>query len=246
MKAAVVPRCIRAFTLALVIGLLGAGAAVPAEARLSPGPIVDVQSAGGLAPDGASITIQLLASCPERWTVVEAVVSVSQPQASGGASFSLTCIGSLRMFTVVVPSTGGTFELGEALATASLTIKRGRTESTQDTQLVQVQPTVFVDLADTARLESGGGAVLLDVTVACPVGANGQESYVNVSQGQTSSGNGTYVPICDGQRHTFTVRVQASRGLYQAGTAQALTFANVEHGGNGISGVDESAVQIVG
>jgi hypothetical protein len=182
---------------------------------------------------------------PERWTVVEAVVGVSQPQASGQASFPLTCIGSLRMFSVVVPSTGGTFELGEALATASVTIKRGRTERAQDSQLVQVQPTVFVDLADTARLENGGAAVVIDITVACPVGASGQQSYVNVSQGQTTSGNGTYVPICDGQNHVFSVRVQASQGVYQAGSAHALTFANVDHGGNGFSGFDESAVSIV-
>lgn len=229
--------------VALVIGLLIAAAS--AGARLSPGPVVDVQSAGGLAPDGSSITIQVLASCPERWTVVEAVVGVSQPQASGQASFPLTCIGSLRMFSVVVPSAGGTFELGEALATASVTIKRGRTERAQDSQLVQVQPTVFVDLAGTARLESGGGAVVIDVTVACPLGASGQQSYVNVSQGQTTTGNGTYVPICDGQDHVFSVRVQASQGVYQAGSAQALTFANVEHGGNGFSGVDESPVSIV-
>lgn len=68
---------------------------------------------------------------------------------------------------------------------------------------------------------------------------------MNVAQGQASSGNGTYVPICDGQRHTFTVRVQASQGVYQAGNAQALTFANVEHAGIGFAGVDESPVQIV-
>jgi len=230
---------------ALAIALLGAGAVAPAEARPSPGPIVDIQSAGGLAPDGGSIVVQLLASCPERWTVVEAVVAVSQPQASGQASFPLTCIGSLRMVTVVVRAAAGTFELGEALATASLTIARGRTERTQDSQVVQVQPTVFVDLADTARLESGGAAVVMEITVACPVGATGQQSYVNVSQGQTTSGNGAYVPICDGQQHTFTVRVEVVRGAYQAGNAQALTFANVEHAGFGVSGVDESPVQIV-
>ena len=245
MKRNLVRHRVRSSTLALVIALLGAGAAAPAQARVSPGPVVDIQSAGGLAPDGGSIVVQLLASCPERWTVFEAVVAVSQPQASGQASFPLTCIGSLRMVTVVVRSAGGTFELGEALATASLTIKRGKTERAQDSQLVQVQPTVFVDLADSARLEGGGGAVLIEVTVACPVGATGQESYVNVSQGQTTSGNGTYVPICDGRQHTFTVRVQASQGVYRAGNAQALTFANVEHAGIGFSGVDESPVQIV-
>jgi len=229
----------------LAIAVLGAGAVAPAETRPSPGPIVDIQSAGGLAPDGGSIVVQLLASCPERWTVVEAVVAVSQPQASGQAAFPLRCIGSLRMVTVVVPAAGGTFELGEALATTSLTIARGRTERTQDSQVVQVQPTVFVDLADTARLESGGGAVVMEITVACPVGATGQQSYVNVSQGQTTSGNGAYVPTCDGQRHTLAVRVQAFQGVYEPGNAQALTFANVERAGIGFSGVDESPVQIV-
>jgi hypothetical protein len=236
---------VRAFTLALVLGLLAAGAAVPAEARVSPGPVVDIHSAARLVPDGSAMGVDLLASCPERWTLVEAVVAVSQPQASGQASFSFPCIGSLRPFTVMVPSSGGTFELGDALVTASVTIKRGRTESTQDSQVVDVQPTVFVDLADTARLESGGGAILLDITVACPVGANGQQSYVGVFQGQTVSGNGTYLPVCDGQEHTLNVQVQAAQGLYQVGTAQALTFANAEHEGIGTSGIDESQVQIV-
>jgi hypothetical protein len=234
-----------AIALGLAIGVLAAGAAVPAEARLSPGPVVDIHSAARLVPDGSAMGVDLLASCPERWTLVEAVVAVSQPQASGQASFSFPCIGSLRPFTVMVPSSGGTFELGDALVTASVTIKRGKTESTQDSQVVDVQPTASVDLADTAKLEAGGGAVVIDITVACPVGANGQESYVNVSQGQTVSGNGTYVPVCDGQEHTFAVRVEASRGLYQAGSAQALTFANIEHEGIGTAGVDEGAVQIV-
>jgi len=235
---------VRTFALTGVIVLLGAGAAAPAGARLAPRPSVDIQSSAGLAPDGQSMTVQVLASCPERWAVVQALVTVSQPQASGQASFPLTCISSPRMFTVVVPSTGGTFQLGEAQATASVVIKRGKTERAQDSEVLLVQPTVFVDLADSAQLASGGGAVAIAVTVACPVGANGQPSYVNVSQGQTT-GNGSYVPVCDGSRHTFTVRVQASQGVYQAGGAQALTFANVEHGGIGFSGVDEQQVQIV-
>jgi hypothetical protein len=242
MEGAVFRPRIRAFAVAAVIGLLGSGGA-PAEARVSPGPIVDIHSAAGLAPDGQSITVQLLASCPERWAVVEAVVVVSQPQASGQASFPLTCIGSLRPFSVTVPSAGGTFELDDAQVNASVLIKRGRTEQTQDAQVVDVQPAVFVDLAETASLESGGAAVSIDVTVACPVGANGQQSRVNVSQGQ-ASGNGSYLPVCDGQQHTFTVRVQAFQGVFQAGAAQALTFADVEHEGTGFSGVDEGPIQI--
>lgn len=232
--------------LALVLVLaLGVGAATGA-ARTSPGPVVDIHTAALLAPDGGSMTVSVLASCPERWTLVEAVVAVSQPAASGRATFSFPCIGSLRNFRVVVPASEGTFELGEASVTASVTIKRGKTESTQDTQLVDVQPDVFVELADTARLESGGAAVVIDVAVACPVGANGLESFVNVSQGQATSGSGTYLTVCDGQVHTFTVRVPAARGAYQLGSAQALTFANVEHDGISTAGVDDETVQIVG
>ena len=227
-----------------VLAVLGAGAASPAEARLVPGPVVDIHSAAWLAPDGSSLTVTVLASCPERWNVVEAVVAVSQPQATGQASFQFPCIGSIRSFSVLVPSGGGTFELGEASVTATLTIKRGRLDSARDAELVDVQPAVFVELAETATLESGGAAVLIDVAVACPVRAIAQQSYVNVSQGQTATGNGTYVPVCDGHTHTFTVRVQAARGAYQVGPAQALTFANVEHEGVGVAGVDEGAVQI--
>jgi hypothetical protein len=241
MKQAGLWAAVGAIVLAVVLG-----AVASADARVSPGPIVDIHSAAWLTPDGSSMTVTVLASCPERWTVVEAVVAVSQPQASGRASFPLTCIGSMRAFHVVVPSSGGTFELGEASVNASLTIKRGKLDSTQDSQVVLVQPAVFVELADVATLESGGAAVVLDLVVACPVGANGHESLVGVTQGQATSGSGAYVPICDGQLHTFTVRVQASRGAYETGSAQALTFAVVEHQGSGFSGVDDGQVQIVG
>ena len=82
MKGAAVRYRVRAFTLALALGLIAAGAAVPAQARLSPGPVVDIHSAARLVPDGSSIGVDLLASCPERWTLVEAVVAVSQPPLS--------------------------------------------------------------------------------------------------------------------------------------------------------------------
>jgi hypothetical protein len=244
MEGGVARHRVRALALTAGIAFAVAGAAVPARVRPSPGPTVDIQSAAGLAPDGGSMTVQVLASCPERWTVVEALVRVSQPQASGQASFPLTCIGSLRMFTVSVPAAAGTFRLGEAQAAASVAVTRGKTERAQDVETLFVQPTVFVELADSARLEAGGGAVAIAVTVACPVGATGQQSYVNVSQGQTT-GNGFYVPVCDGSQHAFAVRVQASQGVYQAGGAQALTFANVEHAGIATAGVDEQRVEIV-
>jgi hypothetical protein len=66
-----------------------------------------------------------------------------------------------------------------------------------------------------------------------------QQSYVNVSQGQ-ALGRGFYVPVCDGRQHTFTVGVAASQGQFQPGTADGLTFAFVEAGGQSFSGVDEN------
>jgi hypothetical protein len=39
--------------------------------------------------------------------------------------------------------------------------------------------------------------------------------------------------------HAFTVRVEASQGVYQAGIAQALTFANIEFGGENLYGIDD-------
>jgi hypothetical protein len=137
-----------------------------------------------------------------------------------------------------VPAAVGTFELGEARAGGSVVIKRGKTASAQDAQTIQVDPTVSVDLDESAQLRDGGGAVVLGVTVACPVGTTGLESRLNVSQGQ-ASGNGTYVPVCDGSPHRFDVTVEASRGAYQSGIAQALTFADVEYGGNVFVGVDD-------
>ena len=229
-----------------VVALVAALTAAPAAARPSPAPTVDIQPAAGLAPDGRSITLQLLAECPERWSVVEAVVAVSQPQASGRASFPLVCIGSLRMFTVSVPSAGDAFELVATQVTASVVIKRGKTQRAEDSEAVRVQPLVLVELAESARLESGGGAVLLAVTVACPVQTTGVESRLVVSQGQ-AQGVGTYTPVCDGAPHTFAVRVEASRGVYQPGIAQALTFANVEFGGMAFYGIDDDgSLEIVG
>lgn len=235
----------RGLPLAAIVALLLAGAAAPAEARrLSPGPSIELGTAGSLAPDGRSMGVGVIVRCPERWTVVEAFVTVSQPQASGRAPFTAPCTGSLTPVGVTVHSSGAPFELGQAQARASLVIQRGRTERVEDSEVLTVQPTVAVDLAGTARLQDGGSAVSIEITVACPSGATPQQSYVNVSQGQTS-GNGQYVPVCDGLPHTFVVTVQAARGSFQTGNAQALTFANVEHEGILFAGVDDGTIQIV-
>lgn len=248
MKRGIARRRGRTFALAGVLALLVAWTAAPAAARPSSGPTVDIGSSALLAPDGESISLGVIASCPERWSVVEAVVTVRQPQGSGQASFPLTCIGSIRGFSVTVPATTGTFGLGEAQATASVVIKRGKTQRATDAQALQVDPGVLVELADSAQLQSGGTAVVLNVTVACPADTTGLLSGLNVSQAGRVSGNGTYTPICDGARHTFAVRVEVSQGvgLYEAGIAQALTFANVAFGDQVFVGVDDDgALELV-
>ena len=76
----------------------------PAGARFQEPPVVDIQTgAAGMSPDGRTIGVTVLASCPERWTVVEATVTVSQPSGSGQASFPLTCIKSMRPFSITYP-----------------------------------------------------------------------------------------------------------------------------------------------
>lgn len=222
-----------------LIALLAALAAAPAGARFQEPPAVDIHSQAGLAPDGRSIAVSVIASCPERWTVVEAVVRVSQPGASGQASFPLTCIGSMRPFWVSVPANAGSFQLGSAQVTASVVIRRGKTARADDSEIATVQPTVLVELGETAQIQDGGAAVLLDVTVACPVGTTGLESGLVVSQAGRVMGSGRYTPICDGSPHTFTVLVSASQGFYEPGIAQALTFADVEYNGEVFSGVDD-------
>ena len=62
-------------------------------------------------------------------------------------------------------------------------------------------------------------------------------------------GSSTYTPICDGSRHTFTVRVEkdTDSNPYQPGIAQALTFANVEWQGEVFYGIDDDgALELVG
>src|SRR6266540_6436024 len=109
------------------------------------------------------------------------------------------------MFFVTVPSAAAAFQLGEAQVSATVVINRGRTIRADESQVVPVQPTVLVELAESAQLENGGGAVVIDVTVACPAGTNGLRSSLVVSQGGQAMGAGTYAPVCDGSRQTFTV-----------------------------------------
>jgi hypothetical protein len=59
-------------------------------------------------------------------------------------------------------------------------------------------------------------------------------------------GSATFGPTpCDGLPHTQSVRVAASGGLFQLGSAEAEAFASVEEGGDIFPGSDLRTVQIV-
>ena len=53
---------------------------------------------------------------------------------------------------MTVPAAAGSFRLGEAQASASVVVKRGKTQGATDAQLLQVDPAVLVELAESARL----------------------------------------------------------------------------------------------
>jgi hypothetical protein len=246
MEGVIISHRVRVCLLAAVLALLAAAGAGPVQARpIPPNPTVELGSVARLAPDGQSLDVDVAASCPDRWTVVEATVGVTQGQASGQAPFTLSCTGGLQLLTVTVHSSGAAFQLADAQATATLRIQRGRTLEAQDSEVVRVLPNVVVRLADTGILVGGGASALVDVTVACAAGPTGQQSYVTLTQGPTT-GQGTFVPVCDGQQHTFNVSVQATQGLFQNNFALGNAFVTVDHEGDLIFGEDNRYVLIGG
>lgn len=221
--------------LAGLLALVVASTAQPADAGKSQDPAVYLQSVG-LMPDSQAALVRLDVYCSEQQTVVDARVSVVQPQASGEAPFSPRCIGR-DIIEVAVPS-DGVFETGQAQVSAVLVFRQGRTKEVRDAQVMRVGPIVTVALADEGRLEDSGKAMVIDVTVACPVGSTGQQSPVFRYPSQ-----GTYVPTCDGGSHTFPVRLERSQGEWLPGPAAVTAFAHVEEGGDRFTGWDQRTVQ---
>src|SRR5687768_15047600 len=122
-------------SVALACAVAAGGILGSADARRPAPPTVDLATFASLAPDGRSLTTSVVASCAERSTVLEASVTVQQPQASGSGTFTIECIGPfLRVFPVTVFATSGTFALGPAQATATLVVRRGHTDQAQDSE----------------------------------------------------------------------------------------------------------------
>jgi hypothetical protein len=98
---------------------------------------VEVADIGTVAPDGSTATIQVEASCRRGWTVLEAFVTVSQPQVSGMGGLPLSCTGRTQTFAVVVPALDVAFTPGPAQVSGFVLIeRRGSTQQAQDSEQV--------------------------------------------------------------------------------------------------------------
>jgi hypothetical protein len=227
-----------------LVGLLVAGGAQGAAAHRTALSVEIVSEQASLAPDGRSMTFDLSTVCDRSWTIVEASVSVTQPQASGTGAFTPTCGRIPYVVRVTVPATSGRFQTGSANATAVLVVQQGPTKRGQDTATLRVRPEVSVLLADQAVL-GGDGAVRIDVTVTCPMSAVGQGGSVTIYDGVVVGTGGFGPTPCDTLAHTVSVRVASPQGPFRVGSAQALASASVTEGGDFFPGDDLRTIQIV-
>jgi hypothetical protein len=92
------------------------------------------------------------------------------------------------------------------------------------------QETLVVEIAPTARLIQGGKAVVVQVTVTCPAGAEVLEAFLYVTQDGNQSQFASFQPICDDTPHTFTVRAQAVGFRFHVGEAQVSAFVLLASG----------------
>jgi hypothetical protein len=235
---------LRLVVLAGLLGLLVAGGGQAAQAHPSELELEVLSDQGVVAPDGKSISFHISTRCDRKATVLDARVSATQPQASGEATFAPMCTRLPQVVGVTVPSAGGSFQTGEASVSAILAVRAGRTKVVQDSAVLRIRPSVSVLLADHAVREGGGEAVLIDVTVTCPVAADGRGGLVTIYQGQ-AAGTGSVAPTtCDGSPRTVSVRVATSGGFFQVGSAEAAASVSVVEGGDSFPGSDLRTIQI--
>jgi len=235
---------LRPLVLAGLIGLLVAGGAQVAQAHRTPLSVEILSEQATVSPAGRSISFVIETQCDRKWTIVEARVTATQPQASGAGPFTPTCNRLPTVVDVTVPVMSGAFQTGPASVTASLVVGQGPTKRDQDSASVRVRPSMSLFLADQATLQSDG-AVRIDAAVTCPMSAVGRGGEVRIYDGRVV-GTGTFGPTpCDTLPHTVPVRVASTQGPFQVGSAEASAFASVEEGGDQFSAFDLRTIQIL-
>jgi hypothetical protein len=113
--------------------------ASPVDAAPKAKASVEVADTATLGPGGQTAVIEVTASCARGWQVLEAFVTISQPQAFGMGGIPLSCTGKAQTFAVTVTSPDQPFQPGQAQASAFVLIeRRGQTQQAQDSEVVQL------------------------------------------------------------------------------------------------------------
>ena len=94
----------------------------------------DVRIGRNASLTGQTALVAIRARCEPGWEVLEALLTVSQPQAFGEGSFPLTCDGRWARVDVDVTSLDLPFEAGSATASALLLLVDPDTEETSEAQ----------------------------------------------------------------------------------------------------------------
>lgn len=156
---------------------------------------VVIAPSGTLEPSGEYTNVDVTATCPVGWTSKLGSLYVRQVNPGGVGTFSVACTGTPQVARARVVN-GNRFTLGDATATAHLTIERnGQEAQTSSTRTIRLEPGVSSRIADQGQLTgTSGGGVQVAVAAACPIGATGAQSSVTVSQG-TALGQAFFTPM---------------------------------------------------
>jgi hypothetical protein len=206
---------------------------------------IEIADTGVLEPNRQYAAVDVTVTCPTGWSWTRGSLYVRQADPGGSGSFTATCTGTPQLVHSRVVN-GNTWTLGDATATAYVTIAQsGRESTTSATRTIRLNPGVTARVADQGQLvDEAGAAARLAVAVACPSGATGQPSSVSISQGG-AQGSGSFTPICDGTARTFVVAITASQGAFHTGGASGAAGASVGFDGRSFQGTDSRAITIL-
>ena len=246
--------------LALVIvSTAGVDAKRPPKPPPTPGPTptapapppsgsvtIEIAATATLEPSGEYANLDVTFTCPVGWTFSNGWTYILRDGRGGSGTFSGSCTGTPQVGHSRVVN-GNRFQLGDWTASAYVRIARnGQEVTTSSTRTVRLEPGVSARVADQGQLTgTSGGGVSIAVTVACPIGATGGQSYVTVSQGGTALGRASFTPTCDRFSHTHVLPITASQGTFHTGSAVGDANVTVSWNGGAFFGVDNRAITLL-
>jgi hypothetical protein len=213
-----------------------------------PSPTVSIQIApsGTLEPSRQYANVDVTVTCPEGWAWSRGSLYVRQADPGGAGSFTASCTGAPQLTHARVVN-GNKWVLGDATATAFVTVTRSGQEATaSSTRTIGLVPGVTARIADQGQLTgTTGGGVAIAVAVACPTGATDQQSSLTVSQDGTAHGTASFTPTCDGTSRTVVLAITASQGTFHTGAAAGAASVGVAWTGQTFTGADNRAITLL-